>query len=1694
MSKHIAFRPVPCGAAARRLRLRPIALALALACGAVELQAQVLPRGAAVVQGQAAIVTQGNRMTVTNSAGAVLNWQSFSIGAGASVQFNQPSASSSVLNRVVGSDPSAILGSLSSNGQVWLLNPYGVLFGRDARVDVAGLVASTLAISDADWRAQRLGLTASPQTQAANAGITNQGELRTTNGGRVLLIGGAGGVANSGLIEAPDGQIVLAAGRSVDLADDSLPGVAVRVAAPAGQALNLGGLTVGGGRVDLQAAIVNQQGIVRAESVSGHGGTIELRAADALTTGAASLTSANGTSGGTLVADAADGTALLAGALQARGSAGAGGSATLLGRQVALLAGAAVDVSGAAGGGNVRVGGGLQGKDASAHNAQAVYFDATAGISADAGVQGRGGSVVLWSDQATRAYGTLSARGGPAGGDGGFIETSGGWLDARPRAVHADAPRGQPGKWLLDPNDLTISDVVGDANISAGPNFDTTGDSAFLNTATINRVLNGGSNVTISTQNQISPPSVQHGDITVSGATIDYTGATPVSLTLNANRNISVSLSTIKSSGGPLGVTLMAAGDGAGTISIANTSISTAGGNVLLSGPTQYISGPNLQVSRPGAIGYDGNGVGVSIAGSTIDAGGGGIKIEGNSIAANGVSGLAQGVAIGTNAALLAHHITLTGWVDTQGSLNRIGVYVAADAAVSANEANALGAPNALTIAGTASSSTAVLPANPLEGARIAGALALGGGAATISGSLNNQVQIPAGAWGVNLAQGLDLSGAQTATITGSPSLQGGTNSTYNFVASSGGATSLVASGGGASLALNWGQISGSPSALTLNASGTNSGVAINGTFVAGAFPLAVIAAGEGSAVNLNNPTINASTVTLSGNTIQGAGSIAAGDFSVHAFNFTPGNNGSALTVTASGPIVIAADSVTLAAGTTLTSNASGDAIVFAGTQVNPVNNVATFINQAGSGALSAPNGRWQVFATDPTDAVNFNGGGLSYDAVVYNATPAGVLNYGAAAATDRQFLFSVAPALSFVAGGAPIVKIYDASRAINPTPSGQVSGLINGDQLDGRFADKNAGNNKTIAVFYGSGATAIATDASGKPVYGYRAPETGAFTLLGAVTPAPLSVSGVTANGKVYDATTAATLNTAAASVAPLGADAVTLLSAGASGSFLDKNVGNAKPVSAGGFALGGADAGNYTVAQPSGLSANITPAPLYYVATPAVRFTGQPLAGFGGSVSGFVGSDTPANATSGTLQFASLQANAASPPGSYDLTGSGLAAQNYALAQAPGNATALTILQASNTSIVNDTRPLPPLIPPGFSAPTAGRTLDAMQALDFGSGSASFGSLDLANLSPDTIATLLDARDRYMASVFAQALDELARDPTLADAGTCASAAQAAAGTCLLTGQIKQEIIDSRARVAAAPAPAAVPAPAPVAPAAAPGPAPAAAPLPTVVAAPPLLFAPRSVREAALPQIQRKLAVFIGNDDFTDKRIPRLDNASADAQAMAQVFGRSLGYETLVLRDATRATILGTLNRLATEAGPRDSVVVYYAGHGQVVDKTGLGYWVPADADATKPQTWISNTDIDRLLGQISASQVALISDSCYSGSLVSPQRIGVAPPSLNPLDVLGLRTAVAMSSGGNEPVSDAGKQGHSLFAWSLMQSLQKVSTWRPGGNVFEQVRFAVARELPQRPRYGAASPSGYAPGTDYLFEQRQLGAGSP
>ena len=210
-------------------------LAAALGCGA----AFANPSGPQIVAGQVSIAGSGNQLLITNSPGAIINWQSFSIGAGELTRFIQQSSSSSVLNRITGQDPSTIFGTLQSNGKVFLINPNGVLFGAGSQVNVNGLVASSLNLSDADFLAGKLNFSGTGNSHTGKSGdITNQGAIMTPSGGQVYLI--APNVTNDGIITSPGGDVMLAAGQSVYLADSTDPDMRVVISAPGNQALNVG--------------------------------------------------------------------------------------------------------------------------------------------------------------------------------------------------------------------------------------------------------------------------------------------------------------------------------------------------------------------------------------------------------------------------------------------------------------------------------------------------------------------------------------------------------------------------------------------------------------------------------------------------------------------------------------------------------------------------------------------------------------------------------------------------------------------------------------------------------------------------------------------------------------------------------------------------------------------------------------------------------------------------------------------------------------------------------------------------------------------------------------------------------------------------------------------------------------------------------------------------------------------------------------------------------------------------------------------------------------------------------------------------------------------------------------------------------------------------------------------------------------
>jgi filamentous hemagglutinin family protein len=264
---------------------RKLLIAAVVSCFSSEV-AWAVPTGASVISGRASISTSGSTMTVTNTPKAIINWASFGIAAGETVKFIQQSARSSVLNRVTGSDPSNILGALQSNGKVFLINPNGIMFGASSRVDVNGLVASTLNMSDADFLNGRMRFTAD---RAAPGSVSNAGNINTPTGGFVYIV--APQVENSGVISTPSGEAILAAGHSVELVDSTDPNLRVVVNAPT-QDVNLSQImTQSGGNI---YNVLNSGKISANTAVVGKTGRVYLKSAGNIQTTATSVIEARG--------------------------------------------------------------------------------------------------------------------------------------------------------------------------------------------------------------------------------------------------------------------------------------------------------------------------------------------------------------------------------------------------------------------------------------------------------------------------------------------------------------------------------------------------------------------------------------------------------------------------------------------------------------------------------------------------------------------------------------------------------------------------------------------------------------------------------------------------------------------------------------------------------------------------------------------------------------------------------------------------------------------------------------------------------------------------------------------------------------------------------------------------------------------------------------------------------------------------------------------------------------------------------------------------------------------------------------------------------------------------------------------------------------------------------------------------------
>ena len=188
---------------------------------------------------------------------------------------------------------------------------------------------------------------------------------------------------------------------------------------------------------------------------------------------------------------------------------------------------------------------------------------------------------------------------------------------------------------------------------------------------------------------------------------------------------------------------------------------------------------------------------------------------------------------------------------------------------------------------------------------------------------------------------------------------------------------------------------------------------------------------------------------------------------------------------------------------------------------------------------------------------------------------------------------------------------------------------------------------------------------------------------------------------------------------------------------------------------------------------------------------------------------------------------------------------------------------------------------------------------------------------------------------------------------------------------------------------------------------------------------------------------ALIIGINDYQDESIPDLETALNDARAMASILRDKYGFKVDLLLDrkATKKAIFSALRKLAATTKEDDSVLIYYAGHGELDRVYDDGWWVPADAKPGDPMTYLDNVQVQKSMRSMKARHVLLISDSCYSGTLFGKAR---AMPSVIDekyyLNLYNDKSRWGMTSGNKEPVSDEGTGNHSVFAYQLLKELRQ------------------------------------------------------
>jgi filamentous hemagglutinin family protein len=1120
----------------------------AAALSLTALHAQAAPVGGQVISGAGSISQAGAVTTIAQSSQNLsLNWQGFNVAAQETVNFVQPSAAAIAVNRIFDTNGSQILGRINANGQVYLINPNGILFGHGSQVNVGGLVASTLDLNDA-------ALASNTRSFSGNGSgsIVNQGTLSAATGGYVALLGNK--VSNQGAISAPAGSIALGAGSAATLTFQNNSLVQMQVdqsvldslADNGGLIRADGGVVVmsAGARDALLASVVNNTGLIQARTVQNREGSITLLGG--MTAGTANI-------GGTLDASAPDG--------------GNGGFIETSAAHVKIANEAKVSTAAAAG----RTGTWL--------------IDPQ-----DYTVAASGGDIsgaTLSSSLGTTNVELQSSTGGTAGSGDVNVNDSVSWsanttltLTAS-RNVNVNAnisATGDTAGLVINPNTANGADAAG------GGGFNLKGASVTLSGANPSLSIAGNAYTVINslgaegstTGTDLQGANSPLGGYYALGSNIDATatsgwnggaGFTPIGNLGAIFDGLGHSISNLTINTPNVNYVGLFSGIG-GNVVIRNVGLvgGSVSGNFYVGGLLGVMSYNNLvsnsysTASVTGSI-YVGGLVGQSQYG----------KIA-NSYATGNVVGTNAGTGIGGLVGQTLGTVSNSYATGNVSGKDMVGGLMGHNQSSTVSNSYATGNVSGTTrVGGLAGHNNATINNSYATGS-VTGSSEVGGIVGTVNnGSLNN-----------SYATGSVSGGGKTGALVGYKLGTGSINNSHWNTDVSGGLPGIGTGSASGTTGLTAAQM------LTQS---NYSAWDFSNTWVMY----------EGHTLPLLRSFMTPITVTVNNASKVYDGQAYAGANSV-TYSSTPnGNLLGALTYSGTWQGIINAGNYGVTAGG-FHSTQQGYLISYVGGTLNvtPKALTATVVapNKTYDGTTSAAPTLTITAGLVGTETLGAAGAATfnSKDVASANLVTVNSVTLSDGSNGGLASNYSLAPGQTVAAsitkadltlGSANVSKTYDAGLTAAGTAVVASGTLFAGDTLGGgsfAFTDKNVGSgNKTVTL-----AGVTVGDGAVSDNYNVSYVDNTTST----ITKANLAVTGLTVAGKVYDATAVATLG-GSESVAALGGDAVTVAGA-ASGSFDSKNVGSAKAVTVSGNSISGADAGNYNLVQQTGLSASVTKADL--------------------------------------------------------------------------------------------------------------------------------------------------------------------------------------------------------------------------------------------------------------------------------------------------------------------------------------------------------------------------------------------------------------------------------------------------------------------------------------------------------------------